>query len=231
MPLPVLDVPVYETNLPSNNKPVKFRPFLVKEHKILLMLKDATGQEISNVVTEIIDNCTFKKLKIDELAFFDLVHLFIELRKTSIGELMDLYVNCDCGTKIETITNLNDSKVLKDPSHKSRIQLNKSVAIDMRYPKLSEGLEAYLTTDVNKTLEILAGCIIGIHQDNEFHDSRESSKEELLEFLEQLNTKQLEQLKEFFNTMPRVVLDVKADCPSCKKHHDLKLEGLDNFFV
>ena len=76
MPLPVLDVPVYETNLPSNNKPVKFRPFLVKEHKILLMLKDATGQEISNVVAEIIDNCTFKKLKIDELAFFDLVHLF-----------------------------------------------------------------------------------------------------------------------------------------------------------
>jgi hypothetical protein len=96
---------------------------------------------------------------------------------------------------------------------------------------LDEGLEAYLTTDPDRVIEILSTCITGVHQDNEFHDARESTKEELIEFIEQLNTKQLEKLMEFFSTMPRVTLDVVADCPSCKKHHELKLEGLDNFFV
>lgn len=231
MPLPVLEVPTYETILPSTKKSVKYRPFLVKEHKVLLMLKDAESKDITRIVGEVIDNCTFNKLKIDQLAFFDLVHLFIELRKASIGEVLDLIVNCECGTKIETQANLSTAKVVTTPGHQSRIALSRNVAIDMRYPHLDEGLEAYLSTDADKVIEMLCTCITGVHQDNEFHDARESTKEELVEFVEQLNTKQLEKLMSFFSTMPRVTLDVVTDCPSCKKHHELKLEGLDNFFV
>lgn len=231
MPLPVLDVPTYETILPSTRKSVKFRPFLVKEHKVLLMLKDGESKDIARIVSEIVDNCTFKKLKIDQLAFFDLVHLFIELRKASIGDTLDLIVNCECGEKIETQTSLSNAQIITNKAHQNRVALSRNVAIDLRYPHLDEGLEAYLTTDPDRVIEILSTCITGVHQDNEFHDARESTKEELIEFIEQLNTKQLEKLMEFFSTMPRVTLDVVADCPSCKKHHELKLEGLDNFFV
>jgi hypothetical protein len=231
MPLPVLEVPTYETIVPSTRKPVKYRPFLVKEHKVLLMLKDAESKDITRIVSEVVDNCTFNKLKIDQLAFFDLVHLFIELRKASIGEVLDLIVNCECGTKIETQTNLGSAKIINSEGHQNRIALSRSVAIDMRYPHLDEGLEAYLSTDADKVIDLLCDCIVGVHQDNEFYDARESTREEMVNFIEQLNTMQLEKLMSFFSTMPRVVLDVVTDCPSCKKHHELKLEGLDNFFV
>lgn len=231
MPLPVLEVPSYETILPSTKKPIKFRPFLVKEHKVLLMMKEGDSKDIARIVTEIIDACTFKKLNMDQLAFFDLVHLFIELRKASIGDTLDLIVNCECGKKIETQTSLSKTTVINSPEHQTRVLLTRNVAVDLRYPHLDEGLEAYMTTDPDKVIEIVTRCIIGVHKDNEFFDARDSTREELVEFLENLNTKQLESLMKFFSTMPRVVLDVVTDCPSCKKHHDLKLEGLDNFFV
>ena len=231
MPLPVLDEPTYETVSASNNKPVRSRPFLVKEHKVLLMLKEADNREIHRVVCDVIENCTFHKIKAQELAFFDLVHMFIELRKVSIGENLELVINCECGTRIETEVNLTNVKTDRSANHTSRIELTKSIYIDLRYPNLYEGLEAYTTNDVEKTLEVLGKCIVGIHQDNEFHDTRESTAEEIREFLENLNTKQLEKLMTFFVTMPRVYLDIVKDCPNCNKHHDLKLEGLDHFFV
>lgn len=231
MPLPVLDVPTYETKLLSTNKTIKFRPFLVKEHKVLLMLKDASSSEISRVVTEVIDNCTFNKLKMQDLAFFDLVHLFIELRKVSIGENLDLVINCECGTKIDTVVDLNKVRTENHSSTNNIVKLNASTSIQMHYPRLEESLEAYTTSDMDETLELIVKCIDGIHHDDEFHDARDSTKQELQTFIDQLNTRQLEKITEFFANMPRVVLDVVADCPNCKKHHGLKLEGLDNFFV
>lgn len=231
MALPKLEVPTFETKLPSTSKAVKYRPFLVKEHKVLLMLKDAESSEISRIVHEIVDACTFNKLNMKDLAFFDLVHLFIELRKVSIGEMLDLVVNCDCGNAIQHQANLNDAKVVTKPDHSSRIRLTRKIAVDLRYPHLDESMEAYTTTDTDRTLELLASCIKGVHEDNEFHDARESSKQELLDWLDGLGAKQLTDIMKFFDTMPKVTLPVSTECPKCKKKHDLSLEGLDNFFV
>ena len=231
MPLPVLDVPTYERKLISTNKTIKYRPFLVKEHKVLLMLKDANSSEISRVVTDIIDNCTFHKLKMQDLAFFDIVHLFVELRKVSIGENLDLVINCECGTKIDTVADLNKVRIENKNAVNNNIQLNGTTSIQMHYPKLEESLEAYSTNDIDETLELITKCIDGIHHDNEFHDARDSTKQELQAFVDQLNTRQLEKIVEFFASMPRVVLDVVSDCPTCNKHHELKIKGLDNFFV
>lgn len=233
MPLPVLDVPTYQTKLPSTSKAVVYRPFLVKEHKILLMLKDADNQEIHRVLTEVIDNCTFKKLNVKDLAFFDLVHLFLELRKVSIGEFMDLVINCECGAKIDTRVNLNDVKVITAKKIENRIKIHNNVAIELRYPHLLESLEAYTTTNVENVMDLLCDCIVGVHDlaNDEFHSARDLTKQEILEYLENLNSGQLQKLVNFFENMPKVSLAVVADCPSCKKHHDLKLEGLDNFFV
>lgn len=231
MPLPILDVPTYETKLPSTGQVIKYRPFLVKEHKVLLMMREADHNEITRIVVDVINNCTFNSLNTKKLAFFDLVYLFLELRKVSIGEYLDVIVNCECGTKIDTVGDLNKITVIKNDTHNNRIQLSRRISVDMRYPLLDEGLEAYTTTDVDNTLKLLSKCIEGIHDNNEYFDSADSSTKELIDFLEQLDTKQLNKLADFFNSMPKVYVPITTDCPNCKKHHDLKIEGLDNFFV
>jgi transcription elongation factor Elf1 len=229
MPLPKLEVPIFDTQLPSSKKVVKYRPFLVREHKILLMLSDADSKDITKTVIDLIDACTFNKLNMDELAFFDLVHLFVLLRKTSIGESLMLTVNCPCGTEIPHEANLNDVKTVTHPEHSPKIRLNRKISIDMKYPNLAEGLEVY--SDKTKELEAVISCIKGIHEENEYHDAREYTEAELRDFVEDMNAAQFRKITSFFETMPKVKLDVQTTCPSCKKEHQHSIENLDHFFV
>jgi len=229
MALPKLEVPTFETQLPSSKKVVKYRPFLVKEHKILLMLAEGSASDITKVVVDLVNACTFGKIKADELAFFDLVHLFVLLRKASIGEMLQLNVNCECGNQIEYTANLNDVKVDLNPKHEARIRLNRQIAIDMRYPVLAESIEAY--SQAGQEVDLAIACIKGIHEGNEYHDVRENSADELRAFIEDMNSAQFEKIRDFFITMPKISLPVNTQCPKCNKVHDLAIEGLDHFFV
>ena len=138
MALPKLETPTYELTLPSNNKKIKYRPFFVKEHKVLMTLKDADYTEINRVIKELIDVCTFKQLDLDDLANFDIEYLFINLRAKSVGETLDLIINCECGNKIEHTANLLDAKVVKNKTHNNKIQLTDTIGIEMRYPTFSD---------------------------------------------------------------------------------------------
>ncbi|NBW58459.1 baseplate protein, partial [bacterium] len=122
MPLPKMEVPTYEIILPSTNKKIKYRPFLVKEHKILMMLKDSNIEEIARVIRELIDNCTFGKLKVDKLPHFDIEYIFLNLRSRSIGEILNLSITCECGNEIPVQANLNEIKVVKNEIHTKKIR-------------------------------------------------------------------------------------------------------------
>lgn len=231
MALPKLEVPTFTTMLPSSKKSVKYRPFLVKEHKVLLMLSDADAGEIQRVVTELIDACTFNKLDTNDLTYIDIVHMFIELRKASLGEQLPLVVNCPCGEAINVTTNLNDVKTVINPEHSPKIRLSRAIVVEMSYPDFDQALDMYKETDPDKFLEMASGCVRGIHENNEFHDAKEYTRQEIQEFLGDMSVSKMRELATFFETLPVIKLDVNTDCPKCARKHNLTVQNLDYFFV
>lgn len=231
MALPKLDTPTFELTLPSNNKKIKFRPFLVKEHKILLTMSEAENEEVSRIIRELVDVCTFNKLKVDDLPHFDIEYIFMNLRAKSIGEMVDVNINCECGNKIPTQFNIEEVKVEKSNEHTSKIMLTDSVGIEMRYPTIDEVIGVFATNDNKKVVELIIKNIKSIFTADEVWDTKEQTREELEEFVFSLTKKQFEQLEEFFVTAPKVVQVIEADCSKCGKHNSVRLEGLQNFFV
>jgi len=231
MALPKLNTPTYELKLPSTGKTVKYRPFLVKEHKILLTLKDANEIEIFRVIKDLVNVCTFEQLKTTDLTNFDIEYIFIQLRAKSIGETLDLIINCDCGNKIEHTANLYDAKVVKNEKHNSKIQLTDTIGIEMRYPTYEEVIKAYENNDQDDIVKLVIKCIKGIYDKKNYWDSSEQTEDEVLEFVNDFTRKQFEQVEEFFLTMPRLEQTIEADCDKCGKHNVVKLEGLQSFFV
>ena len=232
MALPKLEVPSYELELPSTGKKVKYRPFLVKEHKILLTLVESDLPEVARGVTELVDVCTFKQLDIDKLSHFDVEYIFLQLRAKSLGESVDLVVNCPCGAKVPHTVSLNDVKVVKTPDFTNKLKITDTVGIVMRYPKFEEITRLYdgeFKADV--IFDVVKLCIESVYDDQDVYDKSSYTSEELDEFLNSLSKQQFEKIEKYFTDMPKIVQPIEADCPECGKHNSLTLEGLQNFFV
>lgn len=231
MALPILEVPTYQTTLPSTKQPVDFRPFLVKEHKILMTLAESTEDEVAKTIRELIGACTFQKLKLEDLSNFDVEFLFLQLRSKSIGDEVGVIVNCDCGEKINHTIKLSEAKVIFDPKHSNKIQITPTIGIEMRYPKFEEVVGVYESGDPVKILDLIVSCVNGVFTETEYFDARTQTRQEVETFLNQLTKVQFDKIEEFFTTMPRLVQHIETTCPKCSTLNKVDLKGLQNFFV
>lgn len=232
MALPILETPTYELTLPSSGKKIVYRPFLVKEFKVLLTTLESDESEVTRVLTDLIDNCTFKKLNVAELAHFDIEYIFINLRAKSIGEMTELVYSCECEHQNNISMNLLDVKIIKsDENFSNKIMIDDNVGVIMRYPRFNEMIEIYDNLKSEKIIELVATCIDKIFTKEEMFESKDSSKEELLAFVESFSKDQFDKLEKFFITMPKIIHEMKHTCENCSKENDIMLEGLQNFFV
>jgi 3-methyladenine DNA glycosylase AlkC len=231
MALPKLETPTFELTLPSTGSKITFRPFLVKEHKILLTMSEADNEEVARIIRELVDVCTFKKLNIKELPHFDIEYVFLYLRAKSISETVEVVVNCECGEKINTSFNIEDVKVVKPENHNNKIMINNEIGIELRYPNIDDVVDVFNTNDNQKVIDLVIKSIKGIYNQEDYWEAIDQTKEELEEFVYSLTKEQFSKLEQFFVTSPKIVQTIECDCPKCGKHNISKLEGLQNFFV
>jgi len=231
MALPKLNTPTFELILPSDGSKVKFRPFLVKEHKVLLTMSEAENEEVARIIRELVDVCTFKQLKVDELPHFDIEYIFMFLRAKSIGESVDVIVNCECGEKIETSFNIEDLKVNKPEGHSNKIMIDENIGVEMRYPNIDDVVGIFQSNDNQKVIDLIITSIKAVYDSDNYWETKDQTKQELEEFVYSLTKEQFDKLEKFFVTSPKIVQNIECDCPKCGKHNVSKLEGLQNFFV
>lgn len=194
-------------------------------------MAEADNAEVARVVKDLVDVCTFNKLKINELPHFDIEYIFLQLRAKSIGESVDVIVNCDCGTKIDASFNIDDLKVEKDAKHTNKIMLTNEYGVEMNYPLFDEVVEVFASKDTSKVVELIIKCIKGVFDKENYWDAKEQTQEEMEEFVYSLTKEQFDKIENFFVTAPKVVQVIETDCPKCGKHNVSRLEGLSNFFV
>ena len=237
--LPKLDVPIYSVNLISTGKPVRFRPFLVKEQKMFLMASDSEdSNEMVNIIRQVLKNCVIDEIDIDSLPTFDLEYLFLNLRARSVEEVVDLRYKCNnvidekkCSGVVEFKLNLLQIEPTKNEKHKDKIQITENLGICFKYPTF-DMLQKYEKLSENEIMiRILVDCIDYIYDKDQIYYSKDSSREELEEFIDNLQQKDLEKFKEFFDTMPEIKKDVQFKCPKCSYEEDITIKGIQNFFV
>lgn len=231
MTLPILETPTYELEVPSTKQKIKYRPFLVKEHKILMTLAEADSSEVARVIKELIDVCTFKKLNLKKLANFDVEYIFLNLRAKSIGEKVKVVVNCNCGNEINHEIDLNDVKIDKKKNVNNKIEVKKGVGIVFRYPSFEEMIDIYENKDNVKVFDTISKCVDSIYTNEESYDRESFTDEEADNFLSQLTKEEFSKIEDFFINIPKVVQDIEAKCVKCNTVVKTKLEGLQNFFV
>ncbi len=219
MPLPKINTPTYELVLPSTGKKIKYRPFLVREEKILIM---ALESEDMKQIT-----------KLSNLSTFDMEYLFLNVRGKSVGETIEVNLLCpdDEKTQVTTMIDIDSIKIQKDKSHKNIVKLDDQLSMKMKYPSINQFIENnFESSDISTTMEMITSCIDMIYNAEESWSSKDSTKEELSEFVESLNTKQFKDVEEFFRTMPKLSHTVKVTNPHTKVESDVVLEGLAAFF-
>ena len=239
MPLPKINTPTYELTLPSNNKKIKYRPFLVREEKILIMaLETENSEDISNAVVDILSECILTKgVDVTKLATFDIEYLFLNVRSKSVGETVEVNIVCpdDNKTSVQMEINLDSIKVQKTRGHKNIIKLDDQYSLKLKYPSLDEFIGNNFDTNesnmVDKSLNMISSCIEMVYDEEESWDASDSTKEELEEFVEQLNSKQFKAIEKFFETMPKLSHKVKVINPTTEVESELVLEGLASFFT
>jgi len=239
MPLPKINTPTYELTLPSNNKKIKYRPFLVREEKILILaLESSDAKQISSSIVEIMSDCIETKgVDITKLPSFDIEYLFLNIRAKSVGETVEVVITCpdDKKTTVDTSINIDDIKIKKTPGHKNIIKLDDKYSMKLKYPSMQQFIDANFDTDeegsqVAQSINMLSTCIDMIYDDEESWDAADSSPDELNSFIEQLNTKQFKEVESFFETMPKLEHIVEVTNPKTGKTSKVKLEGLASFF-
>jgi hypothetical protein len=239
MPLPKINTPTYDLVLPSNSKKIKYRPFLVREEKILIMALESEDMiQISDAIVSILNECILTRgFKIEKLPVFDIEYLFLNIRAKSVGETVEVNVTCpdDEETQVEQEIEIDSIKVQKTKGHKNTIKLDDSLSMKMKYPSLEQFIDSNFdtteeTSNVDSTITMITSCIDMIYNDEESWNGSESTVKELTEFVEQLNTKQFKQVEDFFNTMPRLSHTVKVKNPNTGVESEVVLEGLASFF-
>lgn len=240
MPLPKISTPTYELELPSTGKKIKYRPFLVKEEKILIIaLETEDTKQISNAIVQILSDCILTRgVKVSDLSTFDIEYLFLNVRAKSVGETVEVNVTCpdDGETTVQMEIELDSIKVKKDPSHSNIIRLDDNLSMKLKYPSLDQFVEnnfevADGDNDVDKSLTMITSCIDIVYDSEESWNASDCSKKELKEFVEQMNTKQFKEIENFFVTMPKLSHTVKVKNPNTKVESEVVLEGLVSFFT
>ena len=232
MPLPKIEVPTHELTLPSTQTQIKYRPFLVKEEKILLMaLESEDDREIMKAITNIISNCLIDtNLKPESLPSFDLEYVFLKLRSSSIGEISELSFTCkNCEAENLYKINLSEIEISTNENHTNDIKLTDNLSVIMKYPT-ARSMSQQETTGLESVFEMMEDCVDSIYNDEEVFDLADYSSDEKREFFDGLRQDQFENIQEFFTTMPKLETIVDFDCIKCKTNNNQTIEGLQNFF-
>jgi len=240
MPLPTIETPTYELKLPSTNKKIKYRPFLVKEEKILILALESKSQnEITNAVTDVLKKCILTRgIKVDDLPTFDIEYLFLNIRAKSIGEDIKLTVTCpdDGETKVPVTIYVDEIKVIRPKDHNIDIVLDDKMSLRMKYPSLNQFIESNFDTEdeaetmVDKTFRVVADCMDTIFDGEDAWEAKDYSAQERLDFVQQLNSQQYKKVEEFFSTMPKLSHTIEVVNPNTKEKGSVVLEGLADFF-
>ena len=238
MPLPTIATPTYSLELPSTKKTIKYRPFLVKEEKLLVLALETESQkEITTAVKSVIKNCIQTRgVKVETLPTFDIEYLFLNIRGKSVGEEVEVNIVApdDGVTQIPVIIDLDEIKVVENPEHNRQIKINDELIMEMKYPSLEQFIKNNF--DVNESnfdqsFELIASCVGKIYSDDEVWSTDDVSKKEVIEFLEQMNSIQFKDIEKFFETMPKLSHTVKVTNPKTKVESEVVLEGLSSFFA
>jgi len=237
MALPRLDVPTYELTIPSTDDKIKYRPFLVKEEKILLIaMESGETKDMLQAVKDIVDECTFNQLNLGTMPMFDIEYIFLNIRAKSVGEVSKLKVLCqdDMKTYANVEIDLSEIEVQVEEGHTNKIELTDEMGVIMKYPTI-DSFSVNNITDIttDNMLEVIATCIAQIYdkKGEEVYDSKDSTQKELIEFVEQLNTKQFQDMQKFFDTMPTLKHTITVKNPKTKKESKVTLTGLSDFFA
>ena len=237
MALPKLGYPTYELELPSTGKTIKYRPFLVKEEKVLLLALDSKDEkQVISAVKDLIKNCVITRIKVDTLPSFDLEYLFLKIRGASIGENIILTVTCldDNETQVEATINIDEVEIFKPEGHDKKIMFDDKTGIVMRYPSMKEFVEREFLQKEMKTEEVygfIADSIDQIFDEEEVYDSSTTTKKEFRTFVDSLTTKQFEKIQQFYTTCPKLSHTFKVVNPNTGKESEYTVEGLQSFFA
>jgi hypothetical protein len=237
MSLPQINTPVHELKIPSTGRKVKYRPFVVREEKILLLALESENQEeVTDAIIQIIGNCIQTKIDLDSLSTFDVEYIFLNVRAKSVGEILEFSITCpdDGETQAEVEINIDDIQVVKDKGHTDTIDLENGYFVKMKYPTMKYIMEKKPDDKkslIDSTFEYAVECIDTIYNDEETWEAADSTKKELEEFVEQMNSKQYQKLQSFFATMPKLSHTVKVTNPKTGVKSDVTIEGLANFFA
>ena len=236
MSLPKINTPEYSLVIPSTDEEITYRPFLVKEEKVLLVAQETgTEKSIYQAIKNLIKNCCFEKVDVDKLPMFDIEYIFLQIRAKSVGETTTLEVTCpdDNETKVKVEVDLTTLKVEMDEKHSPRIQLTDDIGLLMQYPNLASilamGVEEEKTT-IDKMFGMMQDCMYQIWQGEETFDAMDYSNKEKKDFLESLNHQQFEKIQEFFDTMPTVKYITEVTNPKTKVKSEVTIEGMNSFF-
>ena len=237
MPLPKINTPTYELSLPSNGKKIKYRPFLVREEKILIMALETENQkQITDAVVEILDACIMTRgIKVQNLATFDIEYIFLNVRSKSVGETINVNIICpdDEKTSVEIPIDLETIKVKKDKSHTNIVKIDDNLSLKLKYPSMDQFIESNFESSddtIKNTMKVITSSIDMIFSEEESWNASESTEKELEDFIEQLNSKQFQTIEKFFDTMPKLSHKVKVTNPKTNVESTVILEGLAAFF-
>ena len=239
MPLPKITTPTYELELPSTEKSVRYRPFLVKEEKLLVIaLESEDTKQITNAIKTVIKNCILTKdIKVETLPTFDIEFLFLNIRGKSVGEQVEVNVICpdDNETNVSVSIDLDDIKVQKNEEHTNKIKVDPKIMMEMKYPSLEQFIKNNFDFNnqnaMDQSFDLIASCIDKIYTEDEVWSTSDVTKKELAEFLESMNSSQFKDIEKFFETMPKLSHKIQITNPKTKVESEVVLEGLASFFA
>ena len=239
MPLPKIATPTYELELPSTGATIKYRPFLVKEEKVLVIaLESEDNKQITNAIKAVLKSCILSKgIKVEDLPTFDIEYLFLNIRGKSVGEDLEVNIICpdDNKTEVPVTIALDEIEVQKDENHTNKIKVDDSIMMEMKYPSLEQFIKNNFDFNdknaMDQSFELIATCIDKIYTEDEVWASADCTKKEMKDFLEQMNSNQFKEIEKFFETMPKLSHSIKVTNPKTKVKSEVVLEGLASFFA
>ena len=239
MPLPKIATPTYELELPSTGATINYRPFLVKEEKVLVIaLESEDNKQITNAIKAVLKSCILSKgIKVESLPTFDIEYLFLNIRGKSVGEDLDVNIICpdDNKTQVPVTIALDEIEVQKDDNHTNKIKLDDSIMMEMRYPSLDQFIKNNFDFNdknaMDQSFDLIASCIDKIYTEDEVWAAADCTKKEMKDFLEQMNSNQFKEIESFFDTMPKLSHTISVTNPKTKVKSDVVLEGLASFFA
>ena len=239
MPLPKITTPTYELELPSTQKKVRYRPFLVKEEKVLLIaLESEDTKEITNAIRAVIKSCVLTRgIKVETLPTFDIEYLFLNIRGKSVGEVIEVNLICpdDGVTEVKKNIPIDDIKIQRTDGHTNQIKLDDNIMMELKYPSLDQFIKNNFDfaegNQMDQSFELIGTCIDKIYTEEEVWTASDCTKKELTEFLESMNSSQFKEIENFFETMPKLTHTIKVKNPNTEKENDVVLEGLASFFA